>query len=64
MRHLFHKWGKWSAPWCGHGGYSYQQRRCLICNRANMKKVHYVANTPALLHEIDAKIVTEELNAS
>lgn len=64
MKHFFHLWGKWSAPWTGHGGYCYQQRRCLICNRASMKKVHHLANAIALPHETDPIIVTEKLNGA
>jgi hypothetical protein len=64
MRHFFHKWGKWSAPYMSYGGCSYQQRRCLWCNMATIRKVALNPVAPPLSHETNPAIVLEPSDAS
>lgn len=40
--HWFHKWSVWSAPYYVIGSQR-QQRRCLICNRADVRFVWWSA---------------------
>ena len=63
--HLFHRWGRWSGPFAIAGA-PHQQRRCLACNKAEVRSIHVnvmtVCTLPTLPAEADPHNTEEEIS--